>query len=140
MVRSSGSTFPEGGCNRASTSNVVRLPTAARRKVQQRYNKHFRANVPEMRAQWPGKYIHPGVRAKLPDAAALLLMERTPELLLAMAMFQALTEEQRQSGRNDCEILKYTGPAARAAAATIQIRTIGECVDLDAMKLLREDL
>ncbi|KRA80307.1 hypothetical protein [Altererythrobacter sp. Root672] len=124
-----------------AATNVVRLPTAARRKVQQRYNKHFRAIVPEMRAQWPGEYIDPGVRAKMPDAAALLLVERSPELLLAIAMFETLTEEQRTSVRNRCEMLKYTGASARGAAALIQIRTIGDSVNLDAaMKLLKENV
>jgi hypothetical protein len=121
-------------------TNVVRLPTAAKRKVQQRNNKHYRALVPAMRAEWPGKYIAPHVREKIPDAAALLLVERTPELLLSIALFEALSEEQRNQVRSQCEMLKYTSPAARGAAALIQIRTIGDSVSLDAaMKLLRED-
>lgn len=122
-------------------SNVVRLPTAARRKVQQRYNKQYRAAAAEMRAQWPGRYIPPHVRAQLPDAAALLLMERTPELLLAIAMFEALDEGQRMQVRAQCEMLQHTGPAARGAAASIRRRTIGDSVSLDfAMKLVKEGL
>ena len=121
-----------------TASNVVRLPTAARRKVQQRYNRHFREAAREMRKEWPGEYISPHVREKLPEAAALLQLERTPELLLVLAIFQALSPEQQQQVRADCEMMKYTGAAARAANAAIQIRTIGESFDLHAaMERLR---
>ncbi|MXO75351.1 hypothetical protein GRI40_09010 [Altererythrobacter aerius] len=86
------------------------------------------------------RYIHPRVRAKLPDAASLLLLERTPELLLSIALFETLTEQQKGQVRAQCEMLKFTSASARAAAAVIQLRTIGDSVDLDAaMKLLREN-
>lgn len=119
------------------STNVVRLPGAARRKVQQRYNKHFRQVVPAMRAEWTGEYISPEVRRKLPDAAAMLLLERTPELLLCLAIFESLTPDQQMRVRESCESMKFTGAAARTAAVAIQTRTIGDSVTLAAaMKVL----
>jgi len=121
-----------------NSSNVVRLPSAARRKVEQRWNKHTRPVAFEMRRQWPGKYINHTIREKLPDAAALLLIDRSPELLLSIAIFEALDEERRSQVRAYLEMLKHTGDSARGAAAIVQLRTIGDQVSLDAaMKLLR---
>lgn len=125
----------------AASPNVVRLPTAAPRMVDNyRFAEQRRAGrAARESSPFADRYIHPHVRAKLPDAAALLLVERTPELLLAIALFETLDEEKRRQVRAQCEMLKYTGPSARGAAALIQIRTIGDSVNLDAaMSLLQE--
>lgn len=128
----------KGGAS--APSNVVRLPSAAPRQVQQRRNRFTRAVAAELRAQWPGEYIHPGIRAKLPDAAALLCVERTPELLLVVAMFETMSEEQRAQVRAYFEPLKHCNVAARGASVLIQLRTIGDQVNLDAaMQLLRRE-
>ncbi len=114
--------------------------TAAPRQVQQRRNRFTRAVAAELRAQWPGEYIHPGIRAKLPDAAALLCVERTPELLLAVAMFETMSEERRAQVRAYLEPLKNYNAAARGAAILVEPRTIGDQVNLDAaMQLLRRE-
>lgn len=121
------------------SSNVVRLPSSARRKVQQRYNRHFRQVVPAMRADWPGEYISPEVRRQLPDAEALLLLRQTPELLLCLAIFQTLAPEQQAQVRHSCEAKKPSVTSARSVAAAIQARTTGESVSLAAaMDLLRK--
>ena len=118
--------------------NVVRLPTAARRQVQQRRNRYTRAAAAELRAQWPGEYISPGIREKLPDAAALLCLERTPELLLAVAMLETMDEDRKAQVRAYLEPLKHHNESARAASALIGLRTVGDQINLDAAaKLLR---
>jgi hypothetical protein len=125
----------------ASSPNVVPLPSAARRQVNNsRFSEQRKASSQARKAsRFKERYIQPFVRAELPDAAALLLVEHTPELLLSIAMFEALTEEQRKQVRDQCEMLKFTGPAARGAAVLTQVRTIGDSTALDAaMKLLRE--
>lgn len=127
----------------AASPNIVRLPTAAPRQVSNRRFTEQRqaAGLARRSSPFKDRYIHPQVRAKLPDAAALLLVDRTPELLLSIALFEALNEDQKQRVRNQCEMLKFTGPEARGAAVLVQLRTIGDSVDLDAaMTLLREGL
>jgi hypothetical protein len=78
----------------ASTTNVVRLPTAAPRKVSQHHNRNTRALKLSL-PQFPGKYISPGVRAMLPVASALEDLRHTPELELLIAMCTALGDDAR---------------------------------------------
>jgi hypothetical protein len=125
----------------AASPNVVRLPTAAPRQViNWRFAEQRRASIASRKdSPFRHRYIDPHVRAKLPDAAALLEVERTPELLLALAIFQALAPEQQAQVRADCEIMKHTGIAARGAATMVQVRTYGDSASLDAaISLLRE--
>lgn len=125
----------------AACPNVVPLPTAAPRRIENSRWKEQRQASGSARAVSPFKdrYIAPQVRAKLPDAAALLLLDRSAELLLAIAIFEALEEPQKKRVRSQCEMLKFTGPSARGAAVVIQLRTIGDSVDLDAaMKVLKD--
>ncbi|WP_390548122.1 hypothetical protein [Qipengyuania sp. MTN3-11] len=69
----------------------------------------------------------------------MLALQRTPELLLALLIFQSLDEPQRIIVRRRCEMLKGTGLSARSAAVAIQVRTIGDSVNLDtACNLIRE--
>lgn len=126
----------------ATSPNVVRLPTAAPRMVDNHRFAAQRRAGGKARKESPfaDRYISPCVRAKLPDAAALLLLDRTPELLLSIALFEALSEDQKRQVRSQCEMLKFTGPSARAAAAVIQVRTIADSVALDAaLTLLRQN-
>lgn len=90
-------------------SNVVRLPTAAHRKVQQKCNRWSRAARKELReAQpWPGEFIDPRRRLALRKAETLVRVERTPALALALAMFAELDDETR---------LRVVGQLARGGA------------------------
>jgi len=67
---------------------VVRLPTAARRKVQQFHNKYSRAERARLRAEspWPGEYIYPGIRAQMPLAEAIVSAEGNPILMQAVEL------------------------------------------------------
>lgn len=125
----------------AISPNVVPLPTAAPRMVD---NHRFAAQRKAGRqakdaSPFKARYIDPQVRAKMPDAAALLMVERSPELLLAIAIFEALDEPQKRQVRGQCQLLKTTGAAARGAAVMTEVRTIGESLALDAaMAKVRE--
>ena len=77
--------------SQACSTNIVRLPTAAPRKVQQRYNQHlrnYRAENP-----WPGKDWRKDWTAPPSDDRPAL--QRSPELLILMAVLRALPEDQR---------------------------------------------
>ncbi|MFQ3894579.1 hypothetical protein [Sphingobium sp. R-7] len=71
---------------------VIRLPTAAPRKVQQRSVRavrQFKAENP-----WPGEYKLPRAR----DAEAMLSQaRRSPEMLILLALLKSLPSEQRQA-------------------------------------------
>lgn len=77
------------------TATVTRLPTAARRKVGQRSIRavrQFKAENP-----WPGEYKPPHVR----DANAMVAQaQRSPELLILLALLKSLPAEQRRAIRD----------------------------------------
>ncbi|QGP80024.1 hypothetical protein [Sphingobium sp. CAP-1] len=74
------------------TAVITRLPTAARRKVQQRSIRavrQFKAENP-----WPGVSKPPHVR----DAeASVSQVGRSPELLILLALLKSLPDAQRQA-------------------------------------------
>lgn len=74
------------------TSTVIRLPTAAPRKVHQ---PSIRA-VREAKAAnpWPGSYQRPQERAA---SAMVSQAGRSPELLILLAMLKSMPAEQRQA-------------------------------------------
>lgn len=126
----------------AASPNVVRLPTASSRMVDNYRFKEQREAGRRAKNASPFKtrYIDPQVRAKLPDAAALLLVERTPELLLLLAIFESLSMAQQLQIRAQCDLFKHTGAAGRGAAMLVETRTIADSVTLDAaLKVLREE-
>ena len=76
-----------------NNSNVVRLPTAARRQVAQsvRAARAYRADQPE----WPGTYLSPHVRE-----AKYMASNKSPELLILMAIMKVMPKEQRVAAAN----------------------------------------
>lgn len=85
----------------SAPTNVVRLPTAARRQVKQFHNKGTRAARKALREAhpWPGSYEHGPARAQRMEAerkAAILMgINQTPAMLLVHALLALLTDEQR---------------------------------------------
>lgn len=82
----------------AGATNVVRLPTAAPRKVKQRRNKatrEARSHLPKFPddrtifARWPW------MRDALDKARLIAQVKPTPELVIISAMFRALPELER---------------------------------------------
>lgn len=80
-----------------TATNVVRLPTAAPRKVRQGCNRWTRAARAALREErpWPGEFIHHQRRAALRKAETLVDIKRTPALVLALAIFTELDEDMR---------------------------------------------
>lgn len=126
----------------ALAPNVVRLPTAARRKVRQPCNAAGRAARQALReaSPWPGEYIFPTERAAMKTAEALLEVDATPELELLTALCAALNEDQR------AKVLEVLAPRvavgrrpAQQALAVLRTTnmTVGERLDLhNAMRRL----
>jgi len=92
----------------ALSTNVVRLPTAAPRKVQQRYNRYMR----EFRAAnpWPGDH-------QRPESRYASSISQTPELLIAMAVFKCLTDEQKAQARHMVMQVHLMSPNDESLAA-----------------------
>lgn len=95
------------------TATVIRLPTAAPRKVQQR---SIRA-VREAKAAnpWPGEYRPPCQRNA--DAMAHQA-SRSPELLILLALLKTLPAEQRRAIRDTVYRVQFVcGDSASLVAA-----------------------
>ncbi len=100
---------------------VVKLPTAARRKVQQRWNKQTRAARTAL-PQFPGEFIFPGERRMMPIAETFVRLRTgvTLETELLTAICWALDDDARA---------KAVGALATGAAGDRQTA-------LDAMHIL----
>ncbi|AHE52813.1 hypothetical protein [Sphingomonas sanxanigenens] len=80
-----------------SASNVVKLPTASPRKVQQRYNRESRAEMARLRTetQWPHKAEPPTIRIGRKRAELISRMDTGPDYLILMAILGVLTPGQQ---------------------------------------------
>jgi hypothetical protein len=80
-----------------ASPNVVRLPTAAPRKVSNvRYAEQRKAvRVAREREPWPGEHKWPFQRAQEAEEAVLGTAKRTPELLIVMTMLELMEPEQK---------------------------------------------
>lgn len=81
----------------ASAANVVRLPTAAPRKIN---NNRFReqrraASALRKESAFTDRYIDPCVRAALPDARLFNEITLTPGLLIASTLLDLIEPEIR---------------------------------------------
>lgn len=99
---------------------VVRLPTAARRKVQQRWNKGTRALAKPMREQWPGKYRRPGQ----PEEIETVPLVQTPELAFALAIFGALPVDRQEEAKSLLRQMKERSRSGEAQAI-LDLFTLG---------------
>ena len=109
-------------------TNVVRLPTAPRRQVQQNYNRaKFAAR--KLLPQFTGEHICPGRRRALKDAAIIQDVGPSAALSLALGLFFALDTEGQQRARE--ALVKAGDPRYFPAFAILLHRhTIGEQLDL----------
>ena len=110
-----------------SASNVVRLPTAPRRQVQQRWNRWTREAARELRDQWPGEYIPPHVRKMLPLAARVAEMRLTPELRLALNIFEALDGGAQAKVRIQTKLSALKG-SQESQIADAALECFGMCI------------
>lgn len=111
---------------------VVRLPTAAPKQVRQFANRETRAAKATMRESQSRDfdYTFPSIRAAEAEAELVMGAQRSPALALAIAMFQALPDGQRERAKAFLDLLALTDTEARHAAALVKARTIGEQHDL----------
>jgi hypothetical protein len=119
-----------------TTANVVRLPTAARRKVQQHMNAGARAARKVLREEtpWPGEFIFAGEREAMKTAELLADLNPSAELQLLTAICAALDDTAR------AKVIETLAPGAaagrRAAKQALAIlrttrMTYGEMNDFD---------
>ena len=92
--------------------NVVRLPTAAPRQVQQNCNRAGREARAALRkaCPWPGEHLHPGQRNALRKVAELRRIEQTPALMIVQAMYALMEPEKRT------ELIAALAPSAVAGS------------------------
>ena len=119
---------------RRNDPNVVILPTAARRQVQQNYNESTRAERRRLREEnpWPGQHLYPGQRRAIENAKLVQEVERTPELAMLLAIFAALDPETRAKVDEQLALMGIGGcRRVRQAQALLSIRTLGDRLDSD---------
>lgn len=126
----------------AISTNVVRLPTAARRQVKQVNNAAGRAARKALREEnpWPGEFLYPAQRQAMKTAQTLIDLQPTVELELLSAICAALGDDQR------AKVIEALGPgvvagrkAAEKALAVVQSTkmTVGDSIYLsNAMRSL----
>jgi hypothetical protein len=99
-----------------TTTNVVRLPTAARRKVHQHCNAASRAARKALRdeAPWPGEFIFPSERAAMKTAELLADLKPSAELQLLTAICAALDDTAR------AKVIETLAPSVAAGRQTAE--------------------
>lgn len=115
--------------------NVIRLPTAAPRKVQRPSNRASRAAKRKLQEEcpWPGEYLYPGQRKAMKTAELLMEVERTPELELLTAICSTLDDATREKVAAKLALRAAVGitSAEKAEAVFRSTRlTVGETLDL----------
>lgn len=95
-------------------SNVVRLPTAATRKVKQpcMSRKYFaaKAELPKH----PADYMTPQQRKAMKSAETLIKMGKSAELFIATAIFQTMDREAKAKVQLYCALAAETDEGAQA--------------------------
>lgn len=86
----------------AAPSNVIRLPTAAPRKVEQRSIRAVRAY--KAANPWPGEYIWPARREAM---AQVQRADGIPERLALIAVMSTLTPEQKRAAQDAVHCLHF---------------------------------
>lgn len=116
-------------------SNVVRLPTAAPRKVDNNRYSAQRAPKIALRKETAHRfnYQHPGTRAAADDAATYLETNLTPALLIVAAMFKHMPPEAQEEVMRSVDLYTLRGSKAHAQAMLAmkmsRPMTVGACMD-----------
>lgn len=81
----------------AAPTNIVRLPTAAPRRVKQSWNRANREAAFQLREEtaWPIRLKEPWTMEAEKVALAIVDAERTPALRIAVAILEAMDTAQR---------------------------------------------
>jgi hypothetical protein len=97
--------------------NVVRLPTAAPRKVAQHYNRAAHAERQRLRKEhpWRGEHKWPWRREQERRDAEIADLERTPALLIVMTLLSLASDDIKASALLIIELAAATSPESSAA-------------------------
>ncbi|KRA62169.1 hypothetical protein ASD89_24105 [Caulobacter sp. Root656] len=108
------------------TAQVLRLPTAASRKVRQVGKWADRQHLMEALPQFTGEYLAPWQREEERRRAArrelMADAKRTPELALVLAVHSVLSPKQRATVKSLLKVLAVTVPGD---STTIALELIG---------------
>ncbi|MGH6615194.1 hypothetical protein [Sphingomonas sp.] len=126
-------------------TNVVRLPTAAKRKVGQPYNKAAQAERIRLRGESPlaHRFALPFTRLAAKHELVLRSLVRTPELCIALAIYGALPpEQQRAAGVLISRMASRTGDTAtlQALFSTAERTITFQSLDRWAAQLARAEV
>lgn len=118
-----------------ASPNVVMLPTAAPRQVQQNCNRFGRAARAALRkaCPWPGEYQHHQQREAMRKAEIIQETARTPEMLLVSLLLQTIDDEARRKiAEGLTPSVVFGDRTAVQAFAILQCSrmTVGEQLDL----------
>lgn len=114
---------------RPPTTNVVRLPTAARRQVKQQWNDSTRAARQALReaCPWPGEYKLPADRAREAKESAkpsIAHIPLTPALIIASAMYGMADEKLQQTVGAVIKLAALGRPCAATQDALLMIQAV----------------
>jgi hypothetical protein len=111
-----------------STSNIVRLPTAAPRKVKQGGVRAVRAA--RDKASWPWDWRPPHIRQREAEEVSLRKLERSPELFAVLAMLCVLPPSYSDGLEAVAKLLRGRDPDGEASA-------LGEAIVMEAVRTRR---
>ena len=112
----------------ATSSNVVRLPTAAPRKVKQGGVRAVRAA--RENASWPWNWRPPHIREREAQEASLSKLDRSPELFAVLAMLCVLPPSYSDGLEAAAKLLRGRDPDGEASA-------LGEAIVMEAVRTRR---
>lgn len=115
----------------SGASNVVRIPTAAARKVDNHRFREQRIQARQLKAGEAHRFTHlwPAQRASMRDAETFVALEMTPALMIASAIFETLQPAQQEAAMVHVGKYKGSEKAQREALLTMRLcrpMTIGE--------------
>ncbi|MFW2831747.1 hypothetical protein [Sphingomonas sp. ID0503] len=122
------------GAPARASSNLIRLPTAARRQVHNnRYADQRRAALAAREASpWPGEYKMPWQRDEDRRKAAqpsLTHIKRTPALVIAMALYGMASEERREGALAAVKLMAMVDTTGTADDALLLMNEVANLTE-----------
>lgn len=122
----------------ATSPNVVKLPTAASRQVNNnRFAEQRAAKAAVRKVQpWPGESLRRGGWQAVEQAKTFDSLEQSPALVLAMMIARALPSEIREKVVSDLAAGASINEDAKGALSAVKFATmtVGDVCDLDAAR------
>lgn len=119
---------------RRADPNVVILPTAPQRMVQQNYNRAASVERKKLREGSPfiAHYRHPQKREAMKRAEVMREVRQTPELMVLLMILESIPRDQRQGMLEKLALRAVVSPLFRQALEIIRstMLNVGEQMDL----------